>query len=85
MGALKQKFKIGDKVRITTLNSPSKGKMSGVLGHIGEIVRIDSDGFCVLDPYCSGGCWPMDCLELSNPELLKQKHLEEFKKIKIQL
>ena len=69
-----KKFKIGDIVRISNLNSKDGYIWTGTIGHEGKIVEIEDGAgsatgivFYVLDPYCSGKCWPAECLEMVKP------------------
>lgn len=75
---MKQKFKLGDTVKIVKLHSPD-GVWAGKRGHVGKIIKIDKgEGyyddtvFYELHPYCPGRCWPADCLELVKPAKKKK-------------
>ena len=61
-----KEFKVGDKVRIKTLNS-RHGELIGEVGAEGTVSQIETiygDVWYYLEPYVSGGQFPAECLEL---------------------
>lgn len=61
----KEKYEIGERVRIFTLNWKG-GVLTGKIGHEGAISGFGGNGgeWYILEPYCMGHQFPAECLEL---------------------
>lgn len=77
---MKKIFKLGDKVKIITLDGDDGTRWIGKKGHVGKVIKIDKgEGphsdivFYELHPYCNGRCWPAECLEYVKPPKKKIK------------
>lgn len=76
---MKEKFEIGDIVKIVNLDSEDGYRWTGEIGHQGKIVDIEQEAgstadiiFYTLDPYCRGTRWPAECLEMVKPAKKKK-------------
>ena len=63
--AYNKKFNIGDRVRIANLSRGANISFYiGRVGHEGVITGISDSLYYKLEPFCNGGSWPAECLEL---------------------
>lgn len=64
----KKEFRIGDRVKIVTLDVPTKSSEThiGRVGHIGNVTHISDEGYYTLSPHCVGTAWKAECLEFAD-------------------
>ncbi len=63
-----EEFKVGDWVKMVNINNPDGGTYTGVIGHVGRITEINSEGWIRLHPTCAGSTWKKENFVKATPE-----------------